>query len=243
MRWTEDQLAAHLEKTGGTLALVERPKKLPDDLLSDDNSEAPKVPPAVKAANPASKVKGVRSTKVGYSTRLIRVDFFRAIGVDDPLPEATRPLVMTPKEAERYGISRSMIDRMIRAGRQAQAENPMPRVDTSNPAFALGRLKTGEMNKTEEAYAKHLEVQKFAGEVLWWKFEGVKLRLADNTFLTVDFSVMRADGLLEMHEVKGHWEDDARVKIKVAASLYPFRFIAVKPRAQKHGGGWEVEEF
>ena len=51
------------------------------------------------------------------------------------------------------------------------------------------------------------------------------------------------DGILEMHEVKGFWQDDARVKIKVAASIYPFRFVAVKARAKKHGGGWEVENF
>jgi len=46
-----------------------------------------------------------------------------------------------------------------------------------------------------------------------------------------------------MHEVKGFWQDDARVKIKVAADMYPFRFIAVKPRAKKDGGGWQTEAF
>jgi hypothetical protein len=46
-----------------------------------------------------------------------------------------------------------------------------------------------------------------------------------------------------MREVKGHWEEDARVKIKVAASIYPFRFIAVTARARKDGGGWVLEEF
>jgi hypothetical protein len=124
--------------------------------------------------------------------------------------------------------------------------------DVSKPPFAgspaegrlaLGRLKTGEMNKTEAAYDAHLWQLRYAGEIVWHKFEAIKLRLADNTFLTVDFSVMRADGLLEQHEVKGFWEDDARVKMKVAASLYPFRFIAIKPRAKKAGGGWDVEEF
>lgn len=109
--------------------------------------------------------------------------------------------------------------------------------------FALGRLKTGQMNKTEEAYAAHLEVRKIADEVAWYKFEGFKLRLADNTFLTVDFAVMLADGTLEMHEVKGFWTDDARVKIKVAADLYPFRFLAVRALPKKEGGGWKVEEF
>lgn len=38
-------------------------------------------------------------------------------------------------------------------------------------------------------------------------------------------------------------EDDARVKIKVAADLYPFEFIAIKAKAKKNGGGWEKEVF
>ncbi len=107
---------------------------------------------------------------------------------------------------------------------------------------ALGRLKAGQMNKTEEAYAKDLELRRSAGEVAWFKFEGVKLRLADSTFYSPDFAVMLANGQIEMHEVKGFWQDDARVKIKVASELYPFRFVAVRPRAKKNGGGWEVEE-
>ncbi len=54
---------------------------------------------------------------------------------------------------------------------------------------------------------------------------------------------MRSDGTMEMHEVKGFWQDDARVKIKVAADMYPLKFIAVKRRAKKNGGGWSIEEF
>lgn len=109
--------------------------------------------------------------------------------------------------------------------------------------FALGRMKTGERNKTEAAYETMLESLRMVGEVAWYKFEGVKLRLADNTFYTPDFAVMRNTGMMEMHEVKGFWQDDARVKIKLAAELYPFRFIAARPRAKKDGGGWEVEAF
>lgn len=108
---------------------------------------------------------------------------------------------------------------------------------------ALGRMKTGQMNKTEEAYARDLEMRRAAGEVAWYKFEGMKLRLADNTFYSPDFSVMLTDGHMEMHEVKGFWRDDARAKIKIAADLFPFRFIAVTKRAKKNGGGWDVEEF
>jgi hypothetical protein len=112
-----------------------------------------------------------------------------------------------------------------------------------NARYALGRLPTGTMNRTEAGYADYLELLKRGGEIAWYKFEGVKLRLADNTFYTPDFAVMTAQNLMEMHEVKGFWEDDARVKIKVAASIYPFRFIAARPRAKKRGGGYEFETF
>lgn len=109
--------------------------------------------------------------------------------------------------------------------------------------LALGRLKAGEMNKTEQAYADRLRTLEHAGQILWHKFEGIKLRLADNTFYTPDFAVLAADGVMELHEVKGFWQDDARAKIKIAAAMYPFRFLAVKVRAKRDGGGWDVEEF
>src|SRR4051812_7389264 len=86
-------------------------------------------------------------------------------------------------------------------------------VDTSAPPFAmpdkkagrfaLGRLPTGTLNKTEQAYADYLEQQRRLDVIAWFRFEGIKLRLADNTFYSPDFAVMGADGTLEMHEVKG----------------------------------------
>ncbi len=108
---------------------------------------------------------------------------------------------------------------------------------------ALGRLKTGEMNKTEAAYAGHLELRRRAGEVEAVWFEGITLKLAEGCRYTPDFLVMLADGRLEAHEVKGFWTDDARVKIKVAASKFPFRFVALKALPRKAGGGWEEEDF
>ncbi len=100
------------------------------------------------------------------------------------------------------------------------------------------------MNKTEQAYADYLECQRQRGEIQFWLFESLKFKLADLTFYTPDFLVVLPDGLIEIVEVKGHWEDDARVKIKVAADRFSlFRFVAVKPVAKKRGGGWEREEF
>ena len=111
--------------------------------------------------------------------------------------------------------------------------------------FALGRLKIGAMNKTEAAYASDLRDAQTQGDILWYRFEGVKLRLADNTFYTPDFAVLASDSVLEMHEVKGHraiFQDDAKVKVKVAAEAYPFRFKVIFPRSKKQGGGWDIED-
>ena len=111
---------------------------------------------------------------------------------------------------------------------------------------ALGRMKPGELNKTEEAYRQHLELRRLAGEIAWYHFEPFALKLAPKTTYTPDFLVQLASGHLEVHEVKGFWQDDARVKIKVAASMFPvFKFIAVQ-KADKddaQGDGWKLEEF
>jgi hypothetical protein len=96
------------------------------------------------------------------------------------------------------------------------------------------------MNKLEAAYSAELDLLLRAGEIRGWKFEAVKLRLADKTFYTPDFLVVLKDGSLEFHETKGFWRDDARVKIKVAAEMYPmFRFAALK----KTKGTWTREDF
>lgn len=119
------------------------------------------------------------------------------------------------------------------------ATNGSVKTKNKSDFYALGRLKQGEMNKTEARYAAYLEQLKQAGEVLWYKFEGLKFRLANNTFYTPDFAVMIRDGQMQLHEVKGYWRDDAKVKIKMAAELYPFEFIAVY--FQK--GRWQFETF
>lgn len=105
--------------------------------------------------------------------------------------------------------------------------------------LALGRLKSGEMNKTEKAYAGYLEAQKIAGKVAAFWFEGITLKLAKGTRYTPDFLVLRDDGILECHEVKGVWRDDAKAKTRVAADMFPFRFVVVR----KIRNGWDFEEF
>lgn len=97
----------------------------------------------------------------------------------------------------------------------------------------------GRMNLTEAAYAVVLEDKKTNGEIVWWRYERVKLRLADKTWYTPDFAVITGEDELEFHEVKGFWRDDARVKIKVANEEFPFLFIAIT----KTKDGWHEEVF
>lgn len=110
--------------------------------------------------------------------------------------------------------------------------------------FAKGRMRSGQMNKTEKAYADYLEVQKRAGLVSAFWFEAIKLKIADHACsYTPDFLVLRPDGALELHEVKGStriFTDDAKVKTKAAATLYPFKVFVVYPDKKV---GWQVEEF
>lgn len=113
--------------------------------------------------------------------------------------------------------------------------------------FALGRLKSGQMNKTEGAYKMHLEALKQAGEIIDFWFESAKLKVADGAcWYLPDFLVLNKDNELELHEVKGSphiFTDDAKVKCKVCAGKYPFKLFVVYPKPKKLGGGWTKEEF
>ena len=111
-------------------------------------------------------------------------------------------------------------------------------------ARALGRLKAGVMNKTEAKYAAHLEAMRQSGAVLWYRFEAVTLKIADGVRYTPDSLVMMADLSLEVHEVKGYWMDDAKVKIRMASDVFqPFIFKAIFVKPKKDGGGWREDEF
>lgn len=110
---------------------------------------------------------------------------------------------------------------------------------------ALGRLKDGELNKTEQEFAALLEQWKQVGTVLWWKAHPFNIPLAKNTFYRLDFLVLHSDGLLTMYEVKGGYTSEkGQMKIKLAAEALPvMRMVKASKRAQKDGGGFKLEEF
>lgn len=119
--------------------------------------------------------------------------------------------------------------------------------------YAKGRKrKVGQANKTERRYADVLALRKLANEVEWYRFEGLKVRLADGAFYTPDYAVMLADGTLECHEVKAGkldkatglimmlCEEASKVRVKVAAEMYPIAFVFAVERPKKAGGGFDL---
>jgi hypothetical protein len=103
---------------------------------------------------------------------------------------------------------------------------------------ARTRKRPGVMNKLERAYADELILRQAAGEIQEWAYESVTLKLAHDTRYTPDFFIVGKAGEIEFHETKGYMRDDARVKLRVAARMFPFRFVLVK----REGKDWQSEE-
>lgn len=101
------------------------------------------------------------------------------------------------------------------------------------------KVKRPQMNKWEEQYAVILEAQRRNGEILWYGFEAMRLRLGEGTWYKPDFCVMRRSGL-QVVEIKGFMREAARVRFNVAAELFPFSFLMLRKQRVKEGGGWEV---
>ena len=116
-----------------------------------------------------------------------------------------------------------------------------------NGLFALGRKRAGEMNKTEKRYSQYLQARKVIGEISWFRFEPMTLKIANDCRYTPDFVVLLPDGRIQLHDIKGSkyvFTEDAKVKMKVVAQSFPFyEVFAVYPRPIKEGGGWSFEEF
>lgn len=105
-----------------------------------------------------------------------------------------------------------------------------------------GQRERGTMNATEKAYAVILDLRVAAGDLAEYRYEGLTLKLADDTRITPDFEVWTTDGELQLHEVKANWggkphiEDDAWVKLKVLVQQRPIRTFVCYPsdRTKQH---------
>lgn len=93
-------------------------------------------------------------------------------------------------------------------------------------------------SKTERRWARLLSA---CDQVQWWGYEPMSRRIGPKRHYRPDFEVIRADGGIEYHEIKGgHVWDRALVKPSAAASIYPF-FDWLVIQQEKKGALWTVE--
>lgn len=116
---------------------------------------------------------------------------------------------------------------------------PLPK----SPTPKCGKAKRGA-NKWEQEFGEVLRQQQDAlGLLVWYQFEALRFRLADGAYYKPDFVALTHTGTLIAYEVKGMWREAARVRIKVAADRHPFKFVAVRKKLVREGGGWSYEWF
>jgi hypothetical protein len=135
---------------------------------------------------------------------------------------------LTYEEAKQLGVEKLHPDHerggKLFGGRPKQAKSP------------------DGMNKLERSFFEHVKWQaRDRNPTFIWR-EPITFRLAGNTRYTPDFLVISGatQSIYNCVDTKGHMEDDASVKIKVAAEMFPcFRFLLVV-RAGRNG--WEVRE-
>lgn len=91
-----------------------------------------------------------------------------------------------------------------------------------------------KLNPTERKYLNYLESVNYP----WLGIQNITLKLAHDCRYTPDFWTLETDGSLVAREVKGYFREDAKIKIKTAARLFPWiKFIL----AFDEKGSWRHE--
>lgn len=89
------------------------------------------------------------------------------------------------------------------------------------------------MNATEARFADQLEMLKRSEQIIDWRFEALRFRLSGEgakkvSYYKPDFLAVYPSQFV-IYEVKGHWREAARARIKIAAGMYPwFMWVAVQ---------------
>lgn len=109
--------------------------------------------------------------------------------------------------------------------------------DAKQESSPAATFQPDRMNKTERRYSLRLDAFRMGKEILWWAFESIKFRLADRTWYTPDFVIIRRDKSMEFHEVKGGFiYDDSKVKFKTCREIYSQ--LGTWRMMQWKGGEW-----
>src|SRR5688572_18555440 len=62
-------------------------------------------------------------------------------------------------------------------------------------------------SKWEAERATIIEAAKRAGKIREWRYEAVRLKLAEGAWYKCDFVIWHNDGTMELQEVKGYWRE------------------------------------
>ena len=93
-----------------------------------------------------------------------------------------------------------------------------------------------KLNKLESAW---LAVLRADITLAWVGVHALTFKIGDDCRYTPDFIALNLDGELIAYETKGFMREDARVKLKVAARMFPFvGFVLVERKA----GAWICTE-
>lgn len=77
-------------------------------------------------------------------------------------------------------------------------------------------------NATEERYEKEVLIPlRNSGDLIEFYYESWQFRIAERTTYLPDFVLIFPDRI-EIHEVKGFWQQTGRVKWKACAEKYPW---------------------
>lgn len=100
------------------------------------------------------------------------------------------------------------------------------------------------MNKLETRYSEQLEMLKRSGNIIDWRFNSIRFRLADGLWYKPDFFITKSTHF-EVHEVKGSWkaknQRDAKTRLKACAERYQeFKWLVVQ---WDRKFGWKYQEF
>lgn len=115
---------------------------------------------------------------------------------------------------------------------EPQSESPNAPSPVSAPKNTVSTDEE-KLNKTEKAYLALLR----ALDCSWIGIQNVTLKLGHDCRYTPDFFVIDIDRRVIAYEVKGFFRDDAKVKIKVAARMFPWIEFQVVRKTK--AGGWE----
>lgn len=127
-------------------------------------------------------------------------------------------------------------------------DGPPQRAKSVPKAKAITIEPPDTMNETERKYSRRLKAMLHAGEIAWYGYECIKMRLSEGSFYRTDFMVVTKEGYIELHDTKAYFKSKKKpgiteasmVRMKGVAEKYPmFKVLATWEK----DGTWEQRVF